>query len=237
VLISDKNSFSVCKQRGQSMVEFIIIFPILLILTLGTFQFALIYNAKTTLNYATFHAARNGAVSNADKETIDAAFYRGLAPLYTSIDGDLSNVQEVQAGRDKVRATHDQGFICIQRINPTEMAFVDFAVNADGTIPNNNLMYRSAKIGANSQLSIQDANLLKLRVTYCHPLIVPFMSNMLRAMANGTATGGETIDTGGNLFLQNCYENGRIPIVSQAIVRMQSDIKNDIFPDCTTPLP
>ncbi|MBF0265284.1 MAG: pilus assembly protein [Gammaproteobacteria bacterium] len=226
------------KQQAQAMVEFIIVFPVLMLLTLGTFQVALVYNAKTTVNYAIFNAARVGAVSNADKDNIERAFIRGLAPLFTSIDDENStiNVKQLQIGRDKVKEIVDDGFVCIQRLNPTNEAFLDFGKADDGMIPNNNLMYRSSEIGGASQVSIQDANLLKLRVTYCHELIVPFFPNMLKLMVSDADPDGLTIDTDNNLFIKNCYLNGRMPIVSQAIVRMQSDIKNDIFPSCTSPL-
>jgi len=217
------------------MVEFLIIFPILLILTLGTFQLALIYNAKTTLNYAVFHAARSGAVNNAQKEVIDKALIRGLAPLFTSIDGNTSDVQELQAGRDQVKQIMEDGYICIQRINPTPDAFLDFAVK-DDMIPNDNLMYRSAAPGGASQLSIQDANLLKLRVTYCHRLIVPFFPRLLQGLMNKTDRYEAEMTAPINAFMRNCYNNSRIPLVSFAMVRMQSDIINDTFPNCTAPL-
>ena len=52
------------------MVEYLIIFPALLLLILGAIQFALIYQAKFTLNYATFMAARQGALKNAKMTSI-----------------------------------------------------------------------------------------------------------------------------------------------------------------------
>jgi len=227
---------SINSQKAQAMVEFLIVFPVLVLLTMGTFQVALVYNAKTTVNYAIFNAARSGAVNNADRDAIERAFIRGLAPLFTSINGDTSDVQELQIGRDKVKQIMDDGFACIQRINPTPAAFLDFGMGDDDMIPNNNLMYRTSTTGGASLISIQDANLLKLRVTYCHELIVPFFPNMIKLMAEGTDPDGVTINTDNNKFIKNCYINGRMPIVSQAIVRMQSDIKNDDFPDCDLPL-
>ncbi|MCW8928697.1 MAG: pilus assembly protein [Gammaproteobacteria bacterium] len=219
------------QQKGQSVVEFIIIFPALMILTLGVFQLALIYQAKVTLNYATFHAARSGAVNNADKTMIELAFYRGLAPLYTTVDNSDSDsdVEELQKGRDKIREIHEAGYICMERVSPSEEAFLDFS-DDDGVIPNNNLIYRTAEIGANSNVSIQDANLLKLRITYCHELIVPFFPVMLSGFVDGTDADGITITTAG-AYQDSCYAADRIPIVAQAIVRMQSDAENDEFPN------
>ena len=42
---------------GQAMVEYIIVLPVLLMLVLGAIQFALLYQVKSTLNYATFIGA------------------------------------------------------------------------------------------------------------------------------------------------------------------------------------
>ncbi|MGB1238637.1 MAG: TadE/TadG family type IV pilus assembly protein, partial [Pseudomonadales bacterium] len=44
------------RQRGQAMVEMIVISFVALLLLLGIIQFALLYNAKTVLNYAAFEA-------------------------------------------------------------------------------------------------------------------------------------------------------------------------------------
>lgn len=66
------------------MVEFLIIAMALLMLILGTIQFALIYQAKITLNYAAFETARAGAVDNARRWATELAFARALAPLYTN---------------------------------------------------------------------------------------------------------------------------------------------------------
>ena len=68
---------------GQSMVEFIIVTPVILLLLFGGLQFALIYHAKTALNYATFEAARFGAVSNARMSEMENAFTRGMAAIHT----------------------------------------------------------------------------------------------------------------------------------------------------------
>ena len=51
--------------RGQAMVEFICVLVPLLLLILGAIQFALIYQAKITLNYAAFEAARAGSLTGA----------------------------------------------------------------------------------------------------------------------------------------------------------------------------
>ena len=87
-------------------------------------------------------------------------------------------------------------------------------------IPNDNLMYRSTV--QRNGVNVQDANLLKIRVTYLYetkmPLTRYFFTPLMNANLTGVLFGGQpegiTQDTG-----------GRIPLVSYATVRMQSDFK------------
>ena len=58
------------RQVGSASVEFLIAVPVLLLMGLGGMQTILFYDAKTTLNYATFEAAREGAVSNAQTKSM-----------------------------------------------------------------------------------------------------------------------------------------------------------------------
>lgn len=70
--------------RGQAMVEFIVIASVLLLLIMGTIQFAMIYQAKITLNYAAFETARAGSLNSARMWAMELAFARAMAPLYTT---------------------------------------------------------------------------------------------------------------------------------------------------------
>jgi Flp pilus assembly protein TadG len=101
--------------KAQAMVEFIIILPVMLTLILAIIQFALIYKAKITLNYATYETARAGTINNASLEDMHLAFSSSMAPLYTtsyqSIDssGDCSSsfdtsdaAREARVGTEKI---------------------------------------------------------------------------------------------------------------------------------------
>ena len=214
-------------KSGQSMTEFVIITPVMLLVVMGALQFAFIYNAKTTVNYATFQAARSGAVNHGKKVNIERAFARNMSALYTNDD----NINSLQTARKKVDDEIANNYVCIERINPSPDAFIDHALPS-GEIPNDNLMFRNPAVGLTSGLTIQDANLLKIRVTYCFDMIVPLVNRTIAAMATkkkdganiygfvGESTNIKFATTGS--FQDHCYENNRIPIVSQAIVRMQS---------------
>ena len=232
------------KLSGQAMTEFIIVFPVLFILIFAAFQFALLYHAKITLNYATFLAARSGAVSNGHIGIMENALARGMAPLYTHCD----DPEEVRRARDHVRDEIEAGFAFIEIINPPLAAFgsavspgstrdgtkplnVTIDGTADVVIPNDNLMFRPTTSGA-AGLSIQDRNLLKIRAHYCYPLYVPFIDTLLKnIMTLPTNTDKTDPDycpeclgtfQAGSTFERGCLDNDRFPINSQAIVRMQS---------------
>jgi hypothetical protein len=216
-------------QRGQSMTEFIIITPVLLILVFGALQFALIFQAKTTLNYATFEAARAGALNNANLSAIENGLARGLAALYTHDN----TVEKVSAARDRIREeiSGDAGtppFVQIEIINPSMESFADHGVEIDGDcqIPNDNLMYRARTVGSASNQTIQDANLLKLRITYCYPLYVPFVNRLLATLLTRAPSADCPECTGAfsaaSSFERACLDNNRFPINAQAIVRMHS---------------
>lgn len=193
------------------MTEFIIVWPVLVLLVFGTLQLILIYLAKSTLNLATFEATRAGSLNQARREHVDLGFVRGMAPLYST------HIQTVNDARRKVMTEIEDDNVCIERINPTTTAFDEFA-DSDGQIPNDNLMFRDPT--QRSGVSIQEANLLKLRVTYCYEMIVPIMNRMIpELMEVAGATGGS--------FEQGCWEEGRIPIKAQGILRMQSPPVND----------
>jgi hypothetical protein len=165
------------------MVEYIILFPVLLLLVLGTIQIALIYQAKFTLNYAAFMGARQGALKNAKMTSIKDGVAAGMTPLFMRWDG-TGNPGLVSLSKARVIATievFNPMTAKVEIISPTQAAFD--ALKGGGTeIPNDNLMYRSA---AGDGMSIQDANLLKIRVTYCVKLVVPFANRVIYSLVNG----------------------------------------------------
>jgi len=70
------------KRQLGSLVEFVVVTPALLLLGLGGFQGVMAYNAKSVLDYATFEAARKGAVTHAQIEPMREELGLRLAPVY-----------------------------------------------------------------------------------------------------------------------------------------------------------
>lgn len=200
------------RQRGAALVEWLIVAPPLLFVTLGIIQTGFIMMAKTSVNYAAFEAARAGSMANASLSAITSAFTKALVPFY----GGGQSAAELAASL--VRAGNDiaQSGTVIQILNPTQESFQDFGVTENNLkqIPNDNLAYRAKTPGAKSGQSIQDANLLKLHITYGYRLAIPLVNSTIVALL-------KTLDPDpANATLY--YDQGRIPIAAQATVRMQS---------------
>lgn len=226
-------------QRGQSATEFIIIFPALVFLVLGVIQWALIYQARATLNHATLLAARAGAVHNGSKAEMRKGLAAGLAPLFAS---DPSMAGYVTARGKAFAELLLPNLHRIDIINPTAAAFADFGqVRLDGVsptdreIPNDTLNYRNAAAGSTSGISVQDANILHVRITYCYRLIVPVVGRMIHAarhsipgfshvtQAHGMSDPFGIGDPPVTATCANPLASGpRIDIQSEAVVRMQS---------------
>lgn len=175
------------RSDGQALVEYLIVLPSLLLLILGAIQFALLYHVKNTLQYATFAAARQGALKNAKLTTIKDALAAGMTPLFTFKPdiGSLAKGRAIAAIEVFNPLTAK-----VELVSPTKEAADDFAADdpADNTkrlIPNDNLMYRPTDLGSSSGVSIQDANLLKVRVTYCAKLVVPVVNVAIYGLVNG----------------------------------------------------
>lgn len=217
-------------QYGQSMTEFLVVMPVMLLLIFGAIQFVLIYQTKTTLNYATFEAARAGSLGNASRTAMNNGFTRGLAPLFARFsttrkeagdDGYDILADNVLSARDI--AIKELKFVKIELINPKNS---DFNAFDDKIIPNDNLSFRHT--ARDNGINLRDANLLKIRVTYCMKLIVPIVSNLITGVsvfsnAPGISKNPVTEDELKKIA-DECpaSDEKRFPIVAHAVIRMQS---------------
>jgi Flp pilus assembly protein TadG len=236
-------------QRGQSSVEFVVIFPALVLLVFGIIQSALLYQGRATLNYATLLAARAGALHNGDVGEMRNALARGLAPLFAS-DASLDGYALALA-KANGEVAGPANLVSVQILNPTTASFNDFGRDrldeGDGReLPNDTLAYRSTAAGTTSQQSVQDANLLHVRVTYCFRLIVPVIDRLLQVAFNSPAPTGDTGtgmgnpfgigDPPANIVCDNPMFGGRrIYVQSEALVRMQTPFFEENLDGSTEP--
>lgn len=202
------------RQHGAAIIETVIALPILIAVILAAIQIGLIYQAKATLNHASLQAARAGAVENANPGAIRRGLARGLTPLYspdTSLEGIVATVARINAAL----VTDAR----VRILNPTREAFADFSEDVGGVreIPNDRLHARSPAPGAQSGVNIQDANLLRIEITYGYELNVPlvnwFITRTLLALR-----GPRSMDA----FQQQLLRRTRLPVLATATVRMHS---------------
>lgn len=227
-MVMNEAGFPKPKQLGSSMVEFIIVTPMLMLMGLGIMQFGLIYHAKSVLNYATFEAARAGAVHNGQIEVMRKELGYRLAPVYGG-DGSLK-LGAMSLARSLV-AVNDITATKIKIINPVSSSF---SVGAHGiaktvkdrkgvshdtnVIPNSHLRFNQE--GAKSDgLSIQDANLLKIEVTYGYQMRLPVLDMKIPGVTWIMRTQMVRFDRDNWMY----YIRGMIPLKSTATVRMQSE--------------
>jgi Flp pilus assembly protein TadG len=212
------------------MVETVIALPLLIMVALGAAQWGLIYHAKSTLDHATFMAARFGALRNADPQAIQAGLNQGLLPLF-SPNTNMADVNSMLGANGEVVSEMRQ-WSTIRILNPTHAAFDDFAVTRGGVreLPNTDLGSRATTPGGNSGLTIQDANLLKIRVMYGYRMRMPFVGGLI---STGTSWANwilQTNDGSANDFRglrARMLRNDRMPIVASATVRMQSPAREN----------
>lgn len=207
------------RQRGSAMIEFVVVGPLITLLGTTVLQYALMFNAKNMVNHASFLAAREGSVANANLSAVQQAYARGLVPLY----GGGRNLEEL--GTALALANADIAANArIELVNPIRQSFDDWADPAlasryggQRAIPNANLGFRDATtIGTTSGQNIQDANLIKLKITHGYELKVPLANTVMQFMMRWN-------DRGTDPFVTALYAQRRIPLVSHVTLQMQSD--------------
>ena len=202
------------QQRGQSITEFLIAMMGFGLLLLGMLQAILLYRAKATVDYAALEAARAGALHGVDMGQMQKGFARGITPLFATATASPSAAGAAQAYLAAYPAVLTSTTIKV--LSPNTGSFDDFKeAQYDGTmaIPNDTLNFRSITVGSRGGLSVQDANILKIQVTFKFPLIVPIIDRIL-----GTFDVARSAADGHSVY--------SLPIVSSAMVRMQSPITN-----------
>ena len=220
------------RQAGATLVEFVVITPLLLFMLLGVIQYGLLYHTKSQLNYATFEAARAGTVSNADPAKIRAAFTRAITGYY----GGGTTTAQLAKSFAKAAADTTAANVRIEILSPTKESFDDYASPAlasklgtsSRVIPNTNIAFikcpidvpgcsNNPKTNASGQ-TLLDANLLKIRITYGIPerkqipWVGRFMYKILQVLNPGDP----------DAFRAGLLAAKRIPVVAHTVMRMQS---------------
>jgi hypothetical protein len=245
------------------MVESLIALPLLFMVGLGAVQFALVMHARQALNFALIEAARAGSVGHAEAGAIRSGLSRGLVPwLYGANDLGEYAINLARAAVH-IRQGEAIGWMSLVQLSPTTASFDDWAEPARDAsggliadvreIPNDNLVARAEAsdapaVGAASGQTLADANLLRLRLDYGVPLVVPVVGRLISSAVrvwNGCEIGlpkriglirldAPQVNLGPRPFSCAMYGNGvataagvaadtpRLPMSLIATVRMQS---------------
>jgi hypothetical protein len=159
-------------------------------------------------------------MAQGDLQAARNAFARASSVLLVDAGSGLTRQNAASRVLRAYTAAHaDQlRFARFTLVNPSPEAQADFAVTRAGrrVIPNDSLEYRAATPGARSGQSIQQANILRLRVSWCRPVVVPFIRQLLIGSLR-------VLDA--DPWHQYCYSQGRIPIRSEGASPMQSDFR------------
>ncbi len=112
----------------------------------------------------------------------------------------------------------------VELLNPTKESFADhfdaglqteLKTGSKRVISNSNLAFRSRAVGPTSGQSVQDANLIKLRITHGYKPVVPIIGSIYTAYL-------KYFDTKTSAFNSMLIENGRVPVVTHVTMQMQS---------------
>ncbi|MCL2658842.1 MAG: pilus assembly protein [Betaproteobacteria bacterium] len=202
-------------QKAAAFVETILAVPIVLFFGLSTVQYGLLLHAKANLNYAAYEAARAGATDHGKPETMKLALSRALTPLY----GGGKTQLELTASYARAQASLASAVL--QVVSPSRESFDDFgkydAKVGARVIRNDNLQVVSNAVKGNSGQSIQDANLLKIRIVFAYKPEVPLAGRILSLYTQQFGMTGE------DPIADGMRAQGLIPVVVQATLRMQSD--------------
>ena len=219
-------------QSGSAMIEFAVVGPIISLLGLAVLQYGLLFFAKNQMNHAAFMAARAGSMGNAKISAVVTAYNKALIPLY---GGGLDEAQLAESYAKVVKATgancappsRDTNQLCVEVLNPTKESFDDWEDAALTTkygqraIANGGLAYKSpAEVRPNSGQNIQDANLIKLRITHGYLPKVPLINSVYTAYL-------KWLDPKTDSYHSQLVNAGLVPVVTNVTLQMQSDPVED----------
>ena len=230
------------KQNGQSLVETLLALPFVLLLIFGIVEFTLIYRAKLTLNHATEMAVRAGTLNHGCKNAMYEQFARSMTPLLMNGEATPQRYLDVLTTRriffetythirilhpspavfdtfaEKVPLTPAQIMPCAQTTSGSQLKA--FALHE--VIPHDGLAFRPTNpvnVTGLGELTLQDANLLKIQVRYCHKLSVPLLDHLIVAVQHWTMAPAQ------RQFMDYCIRGGGAigpPILDEKLILLSA---------------
>jgi hypothetical protein len=191
-------------ERGSVALEWLLTLPIVLLVGLTVVQLGLVYHARQALRYALHEAVRSASLNHAQPAALRAGLARGLAPWLYGADDPVEHRQNEVRAQLHLKHGELAGWIWLEQLSPHAESFRDWAEPAsDGRgqmipgmleIPHDLLDARARRIsphsGVNGQRSgepvgrasgqtLREANVLRVRLQYGVPLVVPVVGRLL----------------------------------------------------------
>ena len=201
---------------GQALTEFVVAFPVLILLLLGALQMGLVFTTRATVTLAANDAVRAASENEGQLQALQAGLARGLAPLYAH--GRSATAVSIAQG-EALAAVQDPQTVAVSLLNPPPSVVKAWAqsVTHDGVsqteIPNARLLFAGDMVRGGETL--QDANILKIQVRYCMPLIVPFVAQVIVALEEAWSP---------TPFTATCAHSQGLPVSVVAAALMQSPL-------------
>jgi len=100
---------SLKNQKGQALVEFAIILPIIMLLIMGIFQFGMMLNAYITIENASREGARAGIIGSSDAgiETLIISTSPSLEPERLTVTITPNEISRISGGTLTVKVTYN----------------------------------------------------------------------------------------------------------------------------------
>jgi len=218
------------RQRGASMVEFVLVAMPLLLAGLVVVEIGYALMARQALRLALHEAARAGAVQHGEPRVIASALEAALTPLYvpagsSSAGTDSSPRARMQASHARVQHHAGLALWRLEILAPSASAYQDFGrpnPRYDGRLAIANdylaeqheraLQNGSGGIGTQSGLTIFEANVLHLRLTYLRTPVAPLTAALL-----------QTASPLASAPARPALAAGLLPLTLEARMTMQSD--------------
>lgn len=201
---------------GQALTEFVVAFPVLILLLLGALQMGLVFTTRATVTLAANDAVRAASENEGQLQALQAGLARGLAPLYAH--GRSATAVSIAQG-EALAAVQDPQTVAVSLLNPPPSVVKAWAqsVTHDGVsqteIPDARLLFAGDMVRGGETLA--DANVLKIRVRYCAPLLVPFIAPVIATLEKAWSPGPFTLA---------CANQPGLPVSVVATALMQSPL-------------
>ncbi len=113
-------------QCGAGAVEFLVAVPVMLLLGLLIWQWALVMQSRAIVDFAAREAARSGALGHAAPEAIEQGIISGLTPLWVSITELAGPASALRASAIRFRVAAHEGWLTWRQLSPTRESFSDW---------------------------------------------------------------------------------------------------------------